>query len=121
MKSAADLIVNYTAGLDPAAIAAKFTAKSGTMIAGFTTAATTTQNLNLQMLAIMNAQGISTSQRPKHYNFGREILHLVNIGVTDPELTNQVINQLQPKYEDQGCLTANLILIAALLNVVIPP
>ena len=121
MKSTAEMIVNYTAGLDPAAIAAKFTAKSSTMISSFTGKITSLNLLLAQILPIMNAGNIVNVKRPVHYNFAREIWHKVSIGVIDPALTTSVINELYPKYLALGCVNAQLIAIAALLNVTIPP
>lgn len=113
-------LANYTAGLDPAAIGAKFTAKKDLMIAAISPVFDALTAMETQALAVMNAANIVQNDKPKYYNFCREIWHKVAVGVVDPALTAQVIAELQPKYQGLGCATAELRQLAALFNVVIP-
>lgn len=115
VKPSSDRIAKYGAKFDPAAINLRMIAGQDLAIALYSGSADGWAAMETQVQVVLNTEDIITNDRPKYYNFGREINKMVNNGVTDPALTTAVDDVLGPKYLALGCDSATLVAIA--LNV----
>ena len=112
VKPSSDRIAKYGAKFDPAAINLRMIAGQSLAISSYSSTADGWATMELQVQTKLNDGDIITNDRPKYYNFAREINKLVRSGVTDPALTTAVDDVLGPKYLALGCDSAVLVDIA---------
>lgn len=115
-------VAKYTAKFDPAVIETRLIAIKEQALANAADAFTSIVTMELSAQTVLNEQGVMTVNRPKYYNFCREIWKLVENNVQDPTLTAMVVETLAPKYEALDCDPAILIALAlGVFSITIPP
>jgi hypothetical protein len=112
MKSSADRIAKYTDKYDVTVLTARLTTAKQMAIDKITAKFPDLVAMELAVQTVLNQDGIVTSDRPKFYNFGREIWKKVQDGVADPALTTWATEECYPKYVAKGCASATLINVA---------
>jgi hypothetical protein len=112
----------YLAKFDPAVIETRLIAVKANAIVNADAAFQSLTDMELLAQAALNEDSIVGNDRPKYYNFCREIWKLVDEGYVDPALTAAVVNTLSPKYESLDCAKATLIkLCLQVFSIVLPP
>lgn len=109
---ASDRISKYSAKYNTDAIKIRLDDMKDLAIAKASTAYDALATMETQVQVVLNQEGVIPNDRPKYYNFAREIWKLVNSGVTDPALTTAVDDVLGPKYLALDCASAALVSIA---------
>jgi hypothetical protein len=121
MVPSSDRIAKFLAKNVPDTIRDRLAAMMDIGNAKYTAQADTWAAREDQWLIIMNNYAIVQVDRPKHYNFAREMWAKVDNGVFNPALTSQVLAELVPKYvAGFGCDIAVLRQLAIQANVPIP-
>jgi hypothetical protein len=121
-KPAADRIAKYNDKYDPAVVATRFTAVETAAKAGFADTCSGLVDMEVSVQTVLNTDSIPQMDRPKYYNFGRQIWALERSGCADPALTATVVDVIYPKYVAMGCASATLIAIALnVFSITIPP
>jgi hypothetical protein len=115
VQPSSNRIAKYGAKFDPAAINLRMIAAEDLAVALYASKADGWATMESQVQVILNTEDIITNDRPKYYNFAREINKLVQAAVQDPALTTAVDDVIGPKYLAKGCASAALVSIA--LNV----
>lgn len=112
----------YLAKFDPAVIESRLIAVKTNAIINADAAFDSLTAMELLVQAVLNADSIIGNDRPKYYNFAREIWKLIDEGYVDPALTAAVVTTLGPKYESLDCAAPTLIKIALeVFSIVLPP
>lgn len=112
----------YASKFDPAVIQMRLTAIKANAIINADAAFDDIYAMEASAQTVMNEEGTLTNDRPKYYNFCREIFKAVRNGVTDPSLTSMVTLELGPKYEALGCTGSTLIALAlGVFSITLPP
>lgn len=112
----------YASKFDPAVIEMRLIAVKNAAIANADDAFDDIYAMEAAAQTVMNEEGTITSDRPKYYNFCREIFKAVRNGVADPALTSMVTLELGPKYEALGCTASTLIALAlGVFSITLPP
>jgi hypothetical protein len=112
----------YLAKFDPAVIETRLIAVKANALINADAAFDSLTAMELLTQAALNEDSIPGCDRPKYYNFAREVWKLVNSGFVDPALTAAVVTTLGPKYESLDCAPATLIKIAlSVFSIILPP
>lgn len=112
----------YLAKFDPAVIETRLIAVKANALVNADAAFDSLTAMEILAQGVLNEDSIIGIDRPKYYNFCREIWKLVDGGYVDPALTAAVVSTLGPKYESLDCAAATLIkLCLQVFSIVLPP
>jgi len=123
MPKPADLrIAKYNSKYDPAVVETRFIAAETQAKAQFGSTCTSLVDMEVAIQTVLNTDDIPQMDRPKYYNFGREVWALINTGCADPALTTTVCGVFVPKYISMGCAEATILAIALnVFSITCPP
>jgi hypothetical protein len=108
MRNDAQRIAKYLAKTVPATISLKVAAVLEGMRTNFGDAITDLVDIETQIQAICNTEGVVTIKYPFYLNFGREIWRRVHEGIDGPSLVDAA-QSLHDKYVTYGLDTAVLV------------
>jgi len=122
VKPAATRISHYIQKYSPAITKTRFTDLEVAAKANFATKTNDLVAMEEAVLTVLNTEDTPPPDRPKHYNFAREIWRTIDRGVADPALSSFANDVAYPKWLAHGCDGPTLVAIALnVFSIVVTP